>query len=330
MTALASKWPTLLDVSKRLDPDGSIATIAEMLTEKNAILEDMPWFEGNLPTGHRHTIRTGLPEPTWRKMYGGVQPTKSTTTQVTDTTGNLEAYAEVDKALADLNGNTAAFRLSEDRPHIDGIAKELAQTFFYGNEGTEPEAFTGIAPRMNSTTEANGQMVIKAGGVGSDNTSIYLCVFGEQGGWGIYPKGSKAGLEMEDKGQVTIENVDGNGGRMEAYRSHYVQKAGFAMKDWRQFARICNIDASLMHVAANAKELVRYMIIASERVEDIGAGRPVFYVNRHIMTQLRIGILEKIATNLTWETVAGKRVMIFDEIPVKRCDAITNSETLVS
>ena len=112
---------TLVDLVKRQDPDGKIATIAEILNETNEILDDMVWMEGNLPTGHRTTVRTGIPAPTWRKLYGGVQPTKSTTAQVTDNTGMLEAYAEVDKALADLNGNTSEFRLSEDMAHIEGI-----------------------------------------------------------------------------------------------------------------------------------------------------------------------------------------------------------------
>ena len=149
MATLSTIHPTLLDVTKRLDPDGKVDAIAEILTQTNEVLEDMVWVEGNLPTGHRTTIRTGLPSPTWRKLYGGVQPTKSTTAQITDSTGMLEAYAEVDKALADLNGNSAAFRLSEDRAHIEGMNQEMSSTLFYGNEGTEPEAFTGFAPRFN-------------------------------------------------------------------------------------------------------------------------------------------------------------------------------------
>ena len=151
MATLSSIHPTLLDVTKRLDPDGKIDTVAEILTQTNEVLSDMVWLEGNLPTGHRTTVRTGLPTPTWRKLYGGVQPTKSTTAQVTDSCGMLEAYAEVDKALADLNGNSAAFRLSEDRAHIEGMNQEFTSTLFYGNESSEPEAFTGFAPRFNDT-----------------------------------------------------------------------------------------------------------------------------------------------------------------------------------
>lgn len=338
MPTLSVTNPTLADVAKRLDPNGQIADIVEILNETNPILEDMTFIEGNLPTGHRTSIRTGLPSPTWRKLYGGVQPTKSTTVQVTDNTGMLEAYAEVDKALADLNGNTASFRLSEDRAHIEGMNQEMAGTTFYGNEGTEPAAFTGFAPRFNSLSAANGDNIINGGSASgqTDNTSIYLVVWGPNTVHGIYPKGSKAGLSVTDKGQVTVENVDGNGGRMEAYRTHYRWDAGLVVRDWRYVVRIANIDVSELNSATEAdqiaaqKKLVRFMIQASERIPQLGMGRAAFYANRTVRTALRLGILEKISSNLSWETVAGKRVMVFDDIPVRTCDAILNSEARVA
>lgn len=329
MPVLAANNPTLLDVAKRLDPDGKIAAIVEILNATNPVLDDLTFVEGNLPTGHRTTIRTGLPTPTWRKLYGGVQPTKSTTVQVTDSCGMLEAYAEVDKALADLNGNTAAFRLSEDAAHIEAMGQEMASTLFYGNEGATPEAFTGLAPRYNSKSAQNVDNIIDAGGTGSDNTSIWLCVWGPQTGFGIYPKGSTAGLQMTDKGQVTVENVDGSGGRMEAYRTHYRWDAGLTIRDWRYFVRIANIDVSDLDTVANTRKLIEWMIQASERIPELGKGRAAFYMNRRLREKLRLGILEKISSNLTWETISGERVMTFDDIPVRRCDALINAEARV-
>jgi hypothetical protein len=330
MAILAAPNPTLLDVAKRLDPDGKIASIVELLHQSNPVLEDMGFVEGNLQTGHRTTIRTGLPQPTWRKLYQGVQPAKSTTVQVTDSCGMLEAYAEVDKALADLNNNTAAFRLSEDAAHIEGMSQEMAQTLFYGNEGTEPEAFTGLAPRFNSLSAQNADNIIDAfSGSGGDLTSIWLCVWGPQTGHGIYPKGSQAGLQMTDKGQVTIENVDGAGGRMEGYRTHYRWDCGLTVRDWRYFVRIANIDLSELDTIANTKNLINWMVIASERIPMLGKGRAAFYMNRRLREKLRLGILERISSNLTWETVSGKRVMTFDDIPVRRTDALINTESRV-
>jgi hypothetical protein len=330
MAILATTHPTLLDVTKRMDPDGKIDTIAEILNQTNEILDDMVWLEGNLPTGHRTTIRTGLPTPTWRKLYGGVQPTKSTTVQVTDATGMLEAYAEVDKALADLNGNTAAFRLSEDRAHIEGMNQEFSSTLFYGNESTEPEAFTGFGARFNDQSASNGENILTSAATpdSTDNTSIWLVVWGPNTVHGIYPKGSRAGLNMEDKGQVTIENVDGNGGRMEAYRTHYRWDCGLSVRDWRYVVRI-NIDQEdLVKNAASGPDLVDLMTQAVELIPSLSMGRPAFYVNRTVRSFLRRQIANKVAAStLTMEQVAGKHVTMFDGIPVRRCDSITNTES---
>ncbi len=330
MSTLSANNPTMLDLARVTDPDGNIAKIVEILNQTNEILDDATFIEGNLPTGHRTSIRTGIPTPTWRKMYGGVQPTKSRSVQVTDNAGMLEAYAEVDKALADLNGNTSAFRMQEDLPHIEGMNQEFADTLIYGNEGTEPEAFTGLAPRFNSLSAENALNIIDADGASSDNTSIWLVVWSPQTVHCIYPKGSEVGLRMTDKGQVTIEDVDGSGGRMEAYRSHYRWDVGLTVRDWRYVVRIANIDVSDLDTIANTKKLIEWMIKASERIPSFGIGRPVFYVNRNIREKLRLGILEKISSQLNWDSVSGKRVLTFDDIPVRRLDRLIDTEAEIT
>jgi hypothetical protein len=333
MAALATTNPTLADVARRMDPDGKIDTIVEILNETNEILEDATMIEGNLPTGHRTTIRTGLPTPTFRKLYGGVQPTKSTTVQVTDNTGMLEAYAEVDKALADLNGNTASFRLSEDRAHLEGINQKYVDTLFFGDEATNPEEFTGLAPRYNSLSASNAENIINAGGSGSDNTSIWLIVWGPNTCHGIYPKGSTAGLTMTDKGQVTIENIDGSNGRMEAYRTHYRWDCGLSVRDWRYAVRIANIDKSNLtkDVSGSSADLTDLMAQAVELIPSLGMGRPAFYCSRTIKSFLRRQIASKVSSStLTMEQVGGKHVVTYDGIPVRRTDALAPDEAAVS
>lgn len=331
MATLTATHPTLLDLARRTDPDGKIADIVEILNQTNEILADMVWIEGNLTTGHRSTIRTGLPTPTWRKLYGGVQPTKSTTTQVTDNTGMLEAYAEVDKALADLNGNSAEWRLSEETPHIEGMSKEIAETIFYGNEGTEPEAFTGLSPRFNDRSAPNVDNIIQGGGVGTDNASIWLCVWGPNTGHGIVPKGSQAGLQMQDLGEVTIENVDGAGGRMQAYRSHYRWDAGLTIRDWRYFVRISNIDRSALTAdASSGANLPNLMFEAMDRLPNMN-GRTAFYMDRGILTKLRQQTAAAVKQSaLTVEQVGGIPVTSFQGVPIRRVDVMSGDEALVS
>jgi len=60
MATLSSNALTLIDFAKRIDPDGKTPKIVELLAQTNEILDDMKFMEGNLPTGHRITVRTGL------------------------------------------------------------------------------------------------------------------------------------------------------------------------------------------------------------------------------------------------------------------------------
>lgn len=331
MSLLAANNPNLVDLGKRLDPDGKIAMIAEMLSQTNEMLIDMPWREGNLPTGTRTTIRTGLPKPTWRKLYGGVQPTKSTTAQVDETCGMLEDYAEVDKALADLNGNTSEFRLSEDAAHIEGISQELAYTSLYGNEGTKPESFTGFAPRLGKLTgSASSDNVIGGGGSGSGCTSIWLVVWGDNV-HGIYPKGSKAGLSVTDKGQVTVENADGVGGRMEAYRTHYKWDCGLSVRDWRYIVRIANIKISTLTKDASAgADLLDLLAQALELPPSLGNGRPAIYCSRGMKSWLRRQQKNSKNVLITMDQAAGQHVLAIDGVPVRRVDAISQNETAIT
>ena len=136
MAVLSSNALTLIDWAKRKDPDGKTSSIVELLMQTNEILDDMLWVEGNLPTGHRTTVRTGLPTVAWKLLNQGVQPSKSTTAQIDEAVGIMEAWCEVDVDIAMLNGNTASFRLSEAQAFIEAMNQEMASTLIYASSLT--------------------------------------------------------------------------------------------------------------------------------------------------------------------------------------------------
>lgn len=317
---------TLADWGKRVDPNGKIDKIIELLAQTNPILQDMLIVEGNLPTGHRTTVRSGLPAATWRLLNYGVQPSKSTTVQITDAIGMLEAYAEVDKSLADLNGNTAEFRLSEDRAFIEAMNQQMAQTVFYGDTTINPERFMGLSSRYSSKSAGNGQNIIDAGGTGTDNTSIWLIVWGENTVHGIFPKGQKAGLQFEDKGQETL--VDANGGKYEGYRTHYKWDNGLTLRDWRYVVRIANIDVSDLSTGS-AANIVTQMVKALHRIPNRGMGKPVFYMNRTVAQALDLQSLDKASLALSVKETEGEWWTAFRGIPIRETDALLETEARV-
>lgn len=334
-----TELPNLVNVTKRLDPDGKIARIAEILNQNNPILEDIPLVEGNLPTGHRTTVRADLPEPTWRKLNYGVRPTKSTTVQVDDTIGMLEDYAEVDKDLAALNGNSAEFRMSEDTPHLEGMSQTMATTIFYGDTATDPEKFLGLAPRYaglssyddaKPTAQTNSSAlthVYNMGASAENATSLWLVCWGQDTVHGIYPKGSKAGLHAADLGEVTL--FDNDGGRYQGYRSHYQWKMGLSVRDWRCIVRIANIGIADLDVAAEQQKLYKMMIKALHTVP-AGKGRPVFYCSPMVGAMLDIAAVEKSNAALGMREVFGKEVLTFRGVPIKYCNAILETESVLS
>lgn len=332
MATLSSNVLTLADWAKRLDPDGKTPAIVELLSQTNEVLMDMLFKEGNLPTGERTTIRTGLPTVYWRLINQGVAPSKSTTAQVDESCGMLEAYSEVDKDLAMLNGNTASFRLSEAQAFLEAMNQEMASTFFYGNSSVSPEEFNGLAVRYSDLSAANAQNIVDGGGSGADNSSIWLCVWGSQTLHGIFPKGSKAGLMHEDLGLQTIETTAGiAGNRMRAYQDHWQWKAGVALKDWRYVVRIPNIDVSNLVSGTGAADLIQLMIKAMHRVPNINLGKACFYMNRSLFQYLDLQRRADVSTggSLSYDVVDGKRIAQFRGIPIRIVDALTEAEAQV-
>lgn len=323
----------LLDVAKRLDPDGKIAKIVELLAQTNEILMDIPFKEANEMTSHVTTVRTGLPTVYWRNINQGVQPSKSTTAQVKEGIGMLEAWSECDVKLAKLSGNEKAYRLSEAQAFLESMNQEAAQTIFYGNSATAPEEFNGFAIRYSSLSANNAQNIINAGGSDAANqSSIYLVCWGENTVHGVYPKGSKAGIEHQDLGEQTIENAGGvTGARMRVYQDKFNWDLGIALKDWRYVVRICNIDVSDL-VAGSGADLINLMIKAVHRIFNKNMGRCVFYMNRTVFEFLDIQRRDDVTAGgqLSYKEVDGKAVYDFRGIPVKIVDALLETEDAVT
>ncbi len=325
---------TYLDFASRLDPANKIGGIIELMARTNTILEDMHVIEGNLLTGHKSTVRTGLPTATWRLLNYGIQPSKSITSQVTDTCGMLEAYAEVDKSLADLNNNDAAWRLSEDVAYLEAMNQTMATTIFYGNTNTNPALFTGLMPRYPQYgSEAITQTAYNCidsypSSSGADQTSIWLIVWGPNTVHAIYPKGSAGGgFQHNDLGEVTLMDTQTPAGRYQGYRTHYKWDLGFTVRDWRYAVRCANIDTSAMN--STTVDLYTAMTRAYYRIPSFGMGRAVFYCNNLVLQYLQIQGAAKSNLALKYEEVGGVPKTSYLGIPIKRCDAILNTEANV-
>jgi hypothetical protein len=338
MAVLTSNNLTLADWAKRTDPEGRVPVIAELLSQSNEILEDCVFKEGNLPTGERVVIRTGLPAVYWRAINQGIPNSRSTTAQVDEACGILEARSEVDKDLAMLNGNTAQFRLSEDVAFLEAMNQTQATTMFYGNPAIEPKSFLGFAARYSTTPGGSGigQNIIDGGGTGSDNTSVYLVVWGDNTVYCPFPKGSTAGLMHEDLGEQTVY-TDSGANRLQAYATRYQWKNGLVVKDWRYVVRIANIDASDMSNASGTQastvstQLIKLMTRALYRIPNMAMGRAAFYMNRTVHGGLSIQAMDRAQNVLAVQQGLNQfgtpySWLSFLGVPCRRVDALINAE----
>ena len=329
---------SLLDLKLRQDPDGRMARkIVEQLSQSDGIFDDLQWMEANDGSTHLTTVRTGLPEGTWRQLYQGVQPSKSTTAQVRDACGIFEMRAEIDTAMPGLQaGGDAAkeFRFSEEASFRLTLKNQLISTLFYGNASVTPSKFTGIAARFSTSvaaTAASGDNVIKAGGSGADNTSIYVVANGGPYLNMLYAKGSNAGFTVRDLGEQ--DSFDSNAARFRALHTMYGFNGGCTLGDWRGVVRIPNIDISeLTKTGSTGADLVDLVVQAIEMLpEEVNQPgvKLAIYSNRKVRSFMRRQIQNRDNVWLGWGEVAGKKVMTFDDIPWRRCDSIVNDEALV-
>lgn len=343
MAVQGSGVTTLMDVLTELDPSGKQLDIAEVLTQQNAVLQDMHWEEGNSNSGHKDAMRTSLPVPSFRALNAGVPVTKAGSTVVEETCAMLEDFSQCDRKLAQMAGNVDAYRLKQAKPHLIGMNHKQASTLFYGNALTNPLEYTGLANRYNTlstTTNKAAANVINAGGSGGSLSSIWLVVWGPDTIFGIYPKNTLGGLKHEDATNASGSGSDGlppaavlqdaNGNNYMGYRDHWEWNCGLFVKDWRYAARVANIDrTALVLSGATGPNLQDLMVQLTEQVEDLDNGRPVIYLPRFLQTYLRRQLLNNKNAFLGWDEIGGKKVMTFNGIPIRRTDALAVNETQV-
>ncbi len=344
------RWPTIADVTSRMDAAGKQKIIAEMLSQSIELVKDLYMVEASEMGGHEFTFRTSIPAGSWRQINQGVPYSKSTTAKSRVGLGALEDYSQVDRMLAEMSGDIERFRESEDVAFLEGMGQTIEQTAWYGNTAATPAEFMGLSSFYNtitSSTAQNAANVINGGGSGSSNLSFWLLCHGARTFHGLYPRGSKAGLSMEDKGD-TVPGYDSLGNRFEAYTSWFRQQIGIVPIDWRYCARIANVDVTANGLAGpNALDIfatIRQMLLLPTTLTSASSGitetdapdepapgiRPVIYTNRTGRHWMDVQAMRDRNVLLRIEDYAGKPCDGINGIPIKVSDQLLTTEAAVA
>lgn len=333
MAIIGASYPSIVDMFK----GSTEGEVVNMLRMSNPILFDAIATATNMDTVHRHSILTGLPSATWGRLYQGVQPSKATMQQVDDTTGWLEARSEIDTRLLDIANNVAKTRFADTQNHVETLNQTMASHLFYGSRKANPERFDGLGTRYGTLgTSGIGKQIINGGGVGSDNTSIYFVTWGDHAASLLYPKNTRAGIKIMDRGTEPVR--DSNGGTYYAKVATYEWHVGMFVKDWRYCVRVANIDVSNMKAGT-----VDVWALLMEgyyrwqgRKEGFGMGRPAIYMNTDTLMTLDKQSTDRalLTANantvpLTPMTLEGRVVKTYRGIPIRETDAILSTEARV-
>lgn len=341
MATIGSNYPTLIDAYK----GSAEGMVMELLKQNNPILEDAIATQCNMDAVHRHMIRTGLPTASWGRLYKGTAQSKSTMQQVDDTTGFLEARSEIDTRLLKLAPDPAKARLVDSAPFLEAMNQEMATGIFYHDTATTPEKFKGLAARFNaynsnvpSPSKPNiANQVIHGNGAGGDNTSIWFVTWADHATSLLYPKGTKAGVSVMDKGEEPVK--DANNLTYYAKVTTFEWHIGAFVKDYRYSARIANIDVSDMIAGTvDLWALMRKAYYRLFQVYGIGAlgGKSAIYMNRQVLEILDAQSSDRALlaanpnyTGLGQAQLEGKVIRTYRDIPIRMTDAILNTEALV-
>ena len=331
MATLGASYLTLADRLKRTENGKIAAEIIEMMSETNEVLQDANALQCNDGTNHITTIRTGLPSAVFRTLYGYVPTSKSTTEQVKDVTGMLETFSIVDVDLVDKSENPKLFRLSESSAFIEAMNQKLQETIFYGSVKENAAAFDGLSVRYNKKSadvKKIGSNIVDANGNSSSMTSIWFVTWGDLHTSLLYPQGSQAGIQHKDDGVMTETNS--TGGKRKVYQDHYKMDVGLSVRDWRSTCRIANISISNLS-SQNPVDLEELLNKAYYKIRRFAkTGKTVIYCNSTILMHFEAQLKNKTNVNFTIKEYLNDNIIHYKNIPIRECELISNSESLVS
>ena len=278
---------TLLDISK-LSTDVP-AKVVQTIIDCMPLFDQMAFVPANNGMNNKTLVVTDYPEGQLRGFNEGVKPEKAGGMTVTDSTAMLSTYSQIDAKLLQLNKNSAEWRYNQEQAFQVGIAHNVAKMIFQGSLKKDPKAFDGLLTRYAKKSDKD--------------------VFLDAGGTSSATKGLGDEQDCYDK----------NGRRFRGVVTDYDWTLGLAVEDRRQVVRVGNIDiGGLTADAKTGKDLVDLLIDAVEMFPTtVGAGCAI-YMNKALRTMLRKQIGHRENVNLQWETVAGRKVVTYDGIPVHK------------
>jgi hypothetical protein len=313
---------------------GEMLFVAKTLARKNPIVNEFPILEANQLLTHIGSRQASLPTVGKRALNEGVITATHKDVPVTAPMCLFETASQVDEEILRIAGAGAVgLRQRKDAAFIEAMSKAVADEIFYGNMGTDPLGFNGLATIFDVSTDyPNGDSTwyynVQLNGGDGQTTSIWVMEPGPEKVHLIYPRGTQAGIEITDRQSQWVTGSAATK-KFWAQVTQFKWRCGLFVADERCVQRIANIEPSGTTNTFNEDLIIQ----ALERLPDNGTNPLTrIYSNRTIKTQARIRLKDKNNIHFTVENGlgGGGPVLAFDGVPWLVCDAIVNTETAIS
>jgi len=316
----------LAEVANRTDPDGKTAKIAEVLMKKSPFVKNMLWMESNDKTQNKTVRRAAEPIIEDRRYYEGPALSSSKTIPLWDKIGTVEGQENIDREIALLAPEGVKTYLNQESiSFASKFSKTIDSRLIYSDGYSDPDRPTGLKARLDNLSNSN---VVNNGGTTADScTSIYIVNHSKDYCYGIYPKDSKAGLEIHMSDLIPNLRGDNNSEYM-GWKITMLWRYGLVVPDPLGIGRVCNIDDTTTFDETKLAQLIVAM-------DTNDTSR--IYVNRRMKYQMWDRILTKDTTALVMMKPTNEHVLdsggppiAFAGIPIQLDEQILDTEAIVS
>ena len=319
---------SILDAAKATGATGNILNCAELLSKKTGMLQDIPWVATDEPESHVSAQATSLPTGSDIVHNVAAAASKSTVANIVETTQGFEIWLTPADSVLNYGGNSGAKMAKEVMRATEAMKQAVQARYITGNGDTSPGQMYGFQVRYSSLSSNAARNIIDCDGTGTDNASIYYVRWSPETIYGLYPKGTQAGLKMEDFGRMPVTS---SSGELILRKVHLEWWFGLSIDDWRQAGRLCNIDMPALNAGTGA-DLISRMNDLQAAIEDNTHGNGAFYMNRSVHAALRrqSRLAVQVGGGMTYKNVNGEDVWDFNGTMVRIIDDMPITETRVT
>lgn len=316
---------TALEVARRSSSPDAF-TIIETMAQSNTMLYELPAMEANDGAVHTSLKRLSYPGGEHRMYNQGVGKKSGQTVPQRDHITMLEAFSDVDVALAQHSGNPHALYNSEASAFLIGMGLDQAGEMIYGNNDNNPAEINGLARRYPKLGDHCVSFVENP--AGGEFTSAYLIAAGSNACHMIYPKGSKSvGVSREDLGVLRVQDPNDAAKMLMVHSDHFKAEYGIVVAHPDAVIRICNIPLKL--TPAQRVELLELILRYQKRLTK-GVVNAVLFVNEDLLYQIERAGREAQYVVHPETDPWGKPVSNINGLRIRQQDAILSAEEAVA